>query len=328
VAEYLTRKIPLGVSACVDRCPVRYNGKAFDGLAVIGRERSDYVLTPVCPECSAGFGVPREPIHLTGAGAEVLAGRAEVRTRHGRDVTGEVVAGARTCLQILERAGARVVILKEASPSCGVFHAKIGKSRRQQTQGAGVFGAMILGRGWFVIPDTALGSPLRWWDQRRRMHAWLWLTDRPVATKADLYDTWHTLKFMVQELDRPFADRLGHELAELPARVDAHCVERYRAEMLGVLGRPSTAPRIRQALFKTYTHYRKRGDLRGVDLHGLEVPEPGQPDPATAVAQRLIQLERVSFESDILFGTSPVVFRDERRVRAHEHERATLRDKE
>lgn len=57
MAEIITAKIALGVSACIDRCPVRYNGRALDSLSVLGRERSDFVLTPVCPECLAGLGV-------------------------------------------------------------------------------------------------------------------------------------------------------------------------------------------------------------------------------------------------------------------------------
>src|SRR5512139_2535250 len=111
----VTSKIRLGISACIYRCPVRYNGKSFDGLAGLGRERSDYVFTPVCPECLAGFGVPREPIHLTGPGSDVLAGEAKVRNRHGRDVSEQLIAGARSAMDALVRADVQAVIVKESS---------------------------------------------------------------------------------------------------------------------------------------------------------------------------------------------------------------------
>ena len=94
MAEVITDRVPLGVSACVDRCPVRYNGRSFDALRVLGRERSDFVLTPVCPECLAGLGVPRMPIHLTGTGQEVLAGTARVLDRRGRDHTEQIIEGS------------------------------------------------------------------------------------------------------------------------------------------------------------------------------------------------------------------------------------------
>ena len=166
----LTEKIRLGVSACVDRCPVRYNGRAFDAFAGIGREVADYTITPVCPECLAGLGVPREPIHLTGSGADVLSRTAQVRDRHGRDVTARVLEGAASAMEALERARVRTVVVRESSPTCGLTKARIGRRRRAET-GAGVFGAMLLDRGWFLIPDEALASPVKWWDYRRRMHA-------------------------------------------------------------------------------------------------------------------------------------------------------------
>jgi uncharacterized protein YbbK (DUF523 family) len=298
----------------VYRCPVRYNGKAFDGLAGLGRERSDYVFTPVCPECLAGFGVPREPVHLTGPGSEVIAGSASVRNRHGRDVSGQLIAGARSAMDALVRADVQAVIVKESSPSCGLAKAQVGRRRRAET-GAGVFGAMLLESGWFLIPDEALASPVKWWDWRRRMHAWLWLKDRPIASARDLYDAWHVLKFVVQEIDRPLADRIGRDLAALPKAPPTGRLEEIRSEVLEALRRPSTLPRIRQAMWKTYVHAKKKGQLDGVDLHELTVSSPEVIANSTTIARELTLMERVSFENDLLFGTSPVLARDERRVR-------------
>lgn len=308
----------MGISACVFRCPVRYNGRAFDALAGIGRERGDYVFTPVCPECLAGLGVPRGPIHLTGPGAAVLAGEAKVRDRHGHDVSEDVVAGARSAMAALERARVQAVIVKEASPSCGLTKAQVGR-RRQAETGAGVFGALLLRRGWFLIPDEALSSPVKWWDWRRRMHAWLWLKDRRLDSARDVYEMWHVLKFVVQELDRPLADRIGHELANLPRRPAAERIEAVRSEILEALRRPSTLPRIRQAMWKTYVHAMKRGLLDGVDLHDLTVASPEVLASSTTIARELALMERVSFENDLLFATTPVLARDARRVRQRDN---------
>ena len=309
----ITSKVRLGISACVYRCPVRYNGRSLDGLAGLGRERSDFVFTPVCPECLAGLGVPRDPIHLTGTGHEVLAGEAKVRDRRGHDVTEQVVAGARVALETLERARVQAVIVRESSPTCGLAKARVGR-RRQAETGSGVFGAMLLDSGWFLIPDEALASPVKWWDWRRRMHAWLWLKDRPLATSRDLYDAWHVLKFVVQEIDRPLADRIGRSLAALPKHPPAEQLEALRGEILEALRRPSTLPRIRQAMWKTYVHAKKKGQLDGVDLHELTVSSPEVIANSTTIARELLLMERVSFENDLLFGTTPVLARDRRRV--------------
>ena len=321
MAELITRKVPVGISACVYRCPVRYNGKSFDALATIGRERADFVFTPVCPECMAGLGVPRTPIHLTGPGSEVLAGRAKVKDRRGHDVTTDIIAGSNACIETLERAGVRAMIVKEASPTCGVFKARVGKKRTEQVEGAGTFGTMLLEHGWFLIPDHALANRLLWWDWRRRLHAWLWLGERELSSTRELYDAWHVIKFIVQETARPFADQMGRELAALPKRPPREQLAELQGRMLHALRVPSTRARIRQAAWKTYANARKRGKLDGVDLRDLTPSSPEVAANVDRIADELIALERISFENELLFGTSPVIFREGRRVKARDESR-------
>jgi uncharacterized protein YbbK (DUF523 family) len=315
VAEIITTRIPLGVSACIDRCPVRYNGRALDSLSVLGRERSDFVLTPVCPECLAGLGVPRNPIHLTGSGAEVLAGTARVIDRRGNDLTATIIAGCHSAIHTLERAGVLAFVAKEASPTCGIAKARLGK-RRTETRGAGVFGAMLLERDIFVIPDDGLANPLMWWDWRRRMHAWLWLRARTIESAKDLYDAWHIVKFVIQETDRPVADAMGRALAALPKNPDAEHLADLRSAMLTALRKPTTRARVRSSAFKTFVHAKKKGRLKGADLHDLTIDSIEARYSSTELAHELTTLERISFEHDLLFATSPVIRRDARRVRA------------
>lgn len=316
MSEIITSTVPIGVSACLDRCPVRYNGRALDELAVLGREVSDFTLTPVCPECMAGMGVPRIPIHLTGPGDEVLDGRARVVDRRGHDRTPELLAGVEACLGALERAGAEAVVLKEKSPSCGLQLTPVGKDRDHPVTGAGVFGAAVRRAGYFAIPSTALNNPLAWWDWRRRLHAWLWLRRRPATTARDLYDIWHALKFVVQETQRPVADAIGRDLAALPKRPAAEELESLRGRIGEALRAPTTPARARAALWKAYAHLRRAGDLARVDDHGLVVAPPSDPRSVTRLAAEMTGLERIAFENDLLVGTSPVLRRDARRVAA------------
>lgn len=318
MSPIITEKVAVGISACVYNCPVRYNGRSFDALGLLGRERADFVWTPVCPECLAGLGVPRMPVHLTGTGAEVLAGTAKVLDRRGHDRTDDLIAGSTAALEALDRAGVEAFVAKEASPSCGLYKARVGKRRTESAGGSGVFGAMLLERGWFLIPDSGLSNALTWWDWRRRLHAWLWLKRRDITSSADLYDAWHVLKFLVQETDRPHADRIGRALAALPKRPAAEEVAALRAEMLDALRRPSAKARIRGAMLKTYAHARKKGSLEGVDLHDLDLESPSGRATVDSIASELIVLERIAFENDLLFATSPVIRRDGRRVKARE----------
>jgi len=319
VAQIITDRVSVGISACVYNCPVRYNGKAFDALSILGREKADFTFTPLCPECLAGLGVPRMPIHLTGTGQEVLEGSARVLDRRGRDRTEQVVEGARAAMQALARAGVEAFVAKESSPTCGLYKARVGKRRTESSAGSGVFGAMLIESGLFLIPDEGLANPLLWWDWRRRLHAWLWLKRRPIGRASDLYESWHVVKFVVQETNRPLADEIGRALAALPKNVSVEQLESLRVRMLDALRAPSTRARIRGALWKAYSHSRKSGDLDDVDMHGISLERPDTTAGVMQLVEELTVLERVSFENDLLFGTSPVIRRDGRRVREQGH---------
>jgi len=316
VPEILTDIVSLGVSACLDRCPVRYNGRALDELKVLGREAADFRLTPVCPECMAGMGVPRAPIHLTGPGEDVLAGEAAVKDGRGRDRTAELIAGSEACVQALRRARVEAVVLKERSPSCGLFLTPVGTHRDRPGTGAGVFGAMVRREGWFAMPSSALNSPLSWWDWRRRLHAWLWLKRRDITSAKDLYDAWHVLKFVVQETQRGEADAIGRALAELPKHPASDEIAALRSRIADGLMAPTTPARARNALWKAYMHAVNKGQLANVDMHDLDVRPPGDLRSATRIAHEMTGLERISFENDLLVSTSPVLRRDARRLAA------------
>jgi len=318
----LTKKPMLGISACCMSCPVRYNGKGFDLLKNLGREKGDFSYCPVCPETLAGLGVMRDPIHLTGEnGAAVLRGEGRVVSRGGRDVTAAVLEGSRAAMETLQRAGARAFIYMDGSPTCGVYRTTLKSQKRGKPPG--VFGSMLDEAGFFLIPALDLQSPLRWWDWRRRLLAFQYLEDVPIETRGDLYAVWHRLKFLVQELDDPFARSLGHELAGIAKRPGDAYIAQFRRSVGDRLRRPSTAARITQSLWKNHVYYRRQT--------GKSIPEINSPEVLrniTAIARELTRMERASAESGILFGTAPVIYSGGRRkkpaVEAPEHQPADI----
>jgi hypothetical protein len=88
--------------------------------------------------------------------------------------------------------------------------------------------------------------------------------------------------------------------------------------MLDALRKPTTRARVRAWAFKTYVHAKKKGKLAGVELHDLTVDSPEVRQNAAELARELTTLERISFENDLLFGTSPVIRRDARRLKARD----------
>ena len=304
----ISDRVAIGVSMCCMGSPVRYNAKGWDMLALMGREKNDFKWCPVCPECMAGLGVPREPIHLTGGdGSMVWRGETEVKNRRGRQVTEDVKFGALSCLESLKRAGVTAFVYMDGSPSCGVYRTTLKSNRRGHPPG--IFGSLLLEEGFFLIPAADLQSPLKWWDWRRRLLAFYWLKHLPVSTKAELYDAWARLKFLFQELDDPWARETGRKLAALGSTPDAAYIGRFRGEALDILRKPSTVKRITNSLWKSYSHYRK---TLGKTVAGVNSPEFQR--NITTIAKELVTMERKALDEGVMLGTSPVMYRERRRM--------------
>ena len=304
----ISDRVAIGVSACCMGSPVRYNARGWDMLALMGREKNDFKWCPVCPECMAGLGVPREPIHLTGGdGSMVWRGETEVKNRRGQRVTDDVKFGALSCLETLKRAGVTAFVYMEGSPSCGVYHTTLKSTRRGHPPG--IFGSLLLDQGFFLIPAADLQSPLKWWDWRRRLLAFYWLKNLPISGKAELYDAWARLKFLFQELDQPWAALTGRKLAAMERKPDDAFISAFRAEALDILRKPSTVRRITNSLWKNYSHYRK---ALGKTVEGINSPEFQR--NITTIAKELVTMERKALDDAVLFGTSPVMYREKRRM--------------
>lgn len=305
----ITEKIRIGISSCCMGSPVRYNAKGIDVLQGIGREKADFIWCPVCPECMAGLGVPRNPVHLSGGdGNAVWKGEARVKSRGGSDVTDAMQQGCHSCLETLHRCNTVAFVYMDGSPSCGVYRTSLKNQRRGNPPG--VFGAMLLEQGYFLIPSTDLQSPLKWWDWRRRLLAFHWLSSVQLETMQDVYEMWYRMKFLCQELDNTWARAMGKQLAEMSLSEHPEFIEQFRKELLEILRKPSDTKRITNSLWKHYSHYRKSRGRTVQDIHSPEFRRN-----MTTIAQELIRMERTAFEDDYLFGASPVIYRDARRVK-------------
>lgn len=75
---------------------------------------------PLCPEVAGGLPTPRAAAEIPGGqGGEVLDGTAAVITTDGEDVSAQFLEGARQALELVQKHGIRVAVLKANSPSCG-----------------------------------------------------------------------------------------------------------------------------------------------------------------------------------------------------------------
>ncbi len=113
--------VRVGISQCLLGQPVRYDGghqrEAF--LADVLGQHVEWV--PVCPEVEAGFGVPREAMHLVGDVAAPRLLTVYSRTDHTERLR-EYAAQRVRELGALNLAG---YVFKADSPSCGIRHVPV-----------------------------------------------------------------------------------------------------------------------------------------------------------------------------------------------------------
>jgi uncharacterized protein YbbK (DUF523 family) len=146
-------------SACVLGQRTGWDGDAYtEALAVRLAELPCVQAIAFCPE-NATLGTPRPLTTLhDGHGRDVLAGRARVLETTGRDVTREVVLGARAMLEAARRADVELAVMLDVSDSCGSHVAYLGRpEERRYQQGPGVAAALLLEAGIPVLAqrDTA-----------------------------------------------------------------------------------------------------------------------------------------------------------------------------
>lgn len=111
---------PCLVSACLVGLCTRYDGQTKVSPSCLEHLKSSHWI-PICPEQLGGLPTPREAADIIGgSGIEVLAGKAQVVTKSGIDLTAEFILGAEQVLQIAQSQHIDTAFLKARSPSCAV----------------------------------------------------------------------------------------------------------------------------------------------------------------------------------------------------------------
>jgi uncharacterized protein YbbK (DUF523 family) len=149
------------VSACLLGQPVRYNGSAKPAAhPLLDQWRQEGRLVAICPELSAGFGVPRPAAEIAQArdGQAVLAGTASVIEATGSDVTNLYIAGAQSALALALEHDCRFALLTDGSPSCGSGFIYDGSFAGRRNAGIGVTTALLRQHGIEVFAETEIDA--------------------------------------------------------------------------------------------------------------------------------------------------------------------------
>jgi uncharacterized protein YbbK (DUF523 family) len=296
--NYLVSKIKIGISACQFGANFRYDGKGNDITENLKREKNEFIWFPVCPEVASGLGVPRSPVSLRGGnGDDFWQGNAHIKNRDSEILDEKVKNGNLFCFNQLKEQNIDVFIFMEGSPSCGVYRTSLKGKRLGNPPG--IFGSLLLKENIFLIPSVDLQSPIKWWDWRRRMYAFVWLKNQDIKTMQEIYDSWHIVKFLCQELNRKESDEIGQILAN--GNLSEDSITDIKNKMLLLLRKPSSIEKIKQSLWKNYSWLHKK---KKINIE--EVMSPTNIRNMSHIAKELVKLEVISREENLLFGASPI----------------------
>ena len=135
------------VSACLAGINCAYNGKnnrepIIESLVKKGK------AIPLCPEQLSGFSTPRLRMEIIGGdGKDVLKHKAKVVNIEGENVTNLILNGVKEVFKIVKLVGAKEVIFKDKSPSCGVKFIHSGKFDGKLKKGMGLCSAFLHRKG-------------------------------------------------------------------------------------------------------------------------------------------------------------------------------------
>lgn len=147
------------VSRCLLGHRVRYDGGASGPFDLLEQWIEEGRVVPLCPEVAGGLPTPRAAAEIPGGqGGEVLDGTAAVITTDGGDVSAQFLEGARQALELVQKHGIRVAVLKANSPSCGNLLTYDGTFSGVRVSGEGVTAALLKRHGVRVFSELELAE--------------------------------------------------------------------------------------------------------------------------------------------------------------------------
>lgn len=141
----MSKRIKIGISACLLGEKVRYDGQGALARHLTGVFADYFDFHPICPEVACGMGIPREAVRLVGS----LDNPRLVGRQTGRDWTKTMRNWTKDLMPKLEENRLCGFIFKAKSPSSGFQRIKIYPESGGQPvsyAGVGLFAELVMER--------------------------------------------------------------------------------------------------------------------------------------------------------------------------------------
>lgn len=140
------------VKVLVSACLIGHNTK-YDGKNNLKEEVTKLTsfckLIPICPEVDGGLPTPRIPSEIR---------KNQVINKDGLDVTNEFRLGAKKALDYALKENIKYAILKEKSPSCGVYQVYDGTFTGTKVKGMGITTKLLRENGILVFNEDEVSK--------------------------------------------------------------------------------------------------------------------------------------------------------------------------
>jgi uncharacterized protein YbbK (DUF523 family) len=146
------------VSACLLGEPTRFDqGSVKCDHFILDEWLQEGKIISFCPEVEGGCPTPRPPAEImSGDGDSVVDGEVKVINVNGQDVTKKFMLGAQKALQLAQRKGVNIALLKARSPSCGNHFIYDGTFSNTLKKGKGVTAALLEREGIRVFNEEEI----------------------------------------------------------------------------------------------------------------------------------------------------------------------------
>lgn len=136
------------ISACLAGVNCRWDGTNSRNQKIVKLVGKGKALL-VCPEELGGLSTPREKAYFfEGDGKDVIAGKGKIITLDGKDITSQMIEGAKKTLKLAKKHNIKYAIMKKNSPSCGCGKIYI---KGKLVKGDGVTTALLKKEGIKII---------------------------------------------------------------------------------------------------------------------------------------------------------------------------------
>ena len=134
------------ISACLIGDKTKYDG-GHNKTPLLDALLEKYELVPFCPEVEGGLKIPRQPSERKDD---------KVISKAGKDVTDNFLEGAHRAYMICAFLNIKVAILKDGSPSCGVYEIYDGSFSHKKIEGQGMTAEYLRKMGIQVISENEI----------------------------------------------------------------------------------------------------------------------------------------------------------------------------